>query len=40
MANQTRIDPKTNPELYSWLKHLNSKEVFFQRLKYDIQCVP
>jgi hypothetical protein len=41
MANQRRIDPKANPELYSYgANNLNSREIFFERLKYDTYVFP
>ena len=41
MARQTRIDPKTNPEEYSYgSNQLGASEVFFERLKYDLYVFP
>tara|TARA_R110002020_G_scaffold73627_2_gene188930 strand:+ start:2914 stop:4425 length:1512 start_codon:yes stop_codon:yes gene_type:complete len=41
MARQTRIDPKTNPEEYSYgSNELGSREIFFERLKYDTYIFP
>lgn len=41
MARQTRINPKTNPEEYSYGSNiLGSRDIFFERLKYDLYVFP
>lgn len=41
MANQSRVDPKTNPGLYSYgSNQLNSRDIFFQRFKYENYMFP
>ena len=41
MARQTKIDPRIDPEVYSYGSNaLDAKDIFFERIKYDIYMFP